>query len=1062
MRGLFIGIGGTGDEVLTHLKDKIYSSLGYIPETLQFRLFDTEAEDYRKNNGARLGGDDAGAAIGQNEYVQLKDHPPGSFLETIREATEHPTSVPHVSNWCKSDLFLQNLPDADFNLVRGAGQHRQFARMGVFLNRDRIINSLRHAMEKCRSGSSGEGEIPVWILGSIAGGTGAGLFMDLALLTRWLGGDMRQHMRLIGGAILPDVYRDVGIDLARANSVLHELERFQAPVDTTEAGRKQVDGKAKNYRFSVTYDATMSVDLETKLFDNLIFYNRECNTGVERKSYFSEIADGLNLLLDDSAGDELFRQWINTVEGYAASFNTFRVFLPARLYARQFVLQGALEVAVEGLLPRNPGTQVLEFGSEDDRKNEAQKIVKEEFYHLFQDLLSPKTDDEFDKLSKLMTCSHIVNHMLGFANPASIFGEEIGDNIKRQAGQMHCNIFADIDNFRNVKEDFEDSKERVEKEVSNHRTKYWGDGETSFRVSLKAVQGMIENKIRQSIDESAKKYLSSQRIEQQALGKMVRVFNGIKNIVRQATDNLKRITAGDIAAREAALGQETDALTTMRDTSKSFMGLGGKGALADKQESYLSACGEVEFSNQREKLKLFMFELLEMANVHLNYWLDGMQHWQKTIEHIANDAQNENNEIEQRLERQTKIQSASMGLNNTVDMNGYRDFLRQKCVVNPDTGGSFLTELLSGLSWKPGDKPEDLTIEGWPDQGDVLAKDFAALLSDYLESKINQRMSVFEGMKSYLEWLRDDKRDDVRELANKMSVVSKHFLDNKLASPSRQLLFLYGDTWTSEAGKNEFTAVFNALEGDPNFNGNNIQHNLTDASGVNLFKDKNIMAILMSDCQIPYKNIRTVERMRNAYFDMRGDEDPAWRALCYHLYRCDQEAWKLEHDRVIETGESHFPTIPGTYSRLLDDPKRVSLFVKAFVCGVVRQHVEPGWDSELWVCGETDAEGKALVFLNDPDEDRDSGELLRAFITFIQDKKDRRMGIRRTITDQQVNQWIRSSLEATSQTVKQAVEAFMADNAKWFDVSHIGEGSVIEANDFLALTFNHYLKPFLK
>lgn len=36
MRSLFIGIGGTGDEVLARLKDKVYATSGSIPPTLQF------------------------------------------------------------------------------------------------------------------------------------------------------------------------------------------------------------------------------------------------------------------------------------------------------------------------------------------------------------------------------------------------------------------------------------------------------------------------------------------------------------------------------------------------------------------------------------------------------------------------------------------------------------------------------------------------------------------------------------------------------------------------------------------------------------------------------------------------------------------------------------------------------------------------------------------------------------------------------------------------------------------------------------------------------------------
>ena len=99
MRALYIGIGGTGDEILVRLKDKVYATAGAIPQTLQFRLIDTEAEDYRKTKGARLGGEGSRTAIEGNEYLQLQDDPPGTFADYTRKVARNPRSLPEMARW---------------------------------------------------------------------------------------------------------------------------------------------------------------------------------------------------------------------------------------------------------------------------------------------------------------------------------------------------------------------------------------------------------------------------------------------------------------------------------------------------------------------------------------------------------------------------------------------------------------------------------------------------------------------------------------------------------------------------------------------------------------------------------------------------------------------------------------------------------------------------------------------------------------------------------------------------------------------------------------------------
>ncbi|WP_133510187.1 tubulin-like doman-containing protein [Candidatus Thiosymbion oneisti] len=1053
MRGLYIGIGGTGDEILARLKDKVYATAGELPDTLQFRLIDTEAEDYRKNQGARLGGEGSATAIAGNEYLQLQDDPPGTFLDLTRKVARDPQSVAEMARWYRADLFQENLPSADYNLVRGAGQHRQFARMGVFLNKQRLENMLRHAMEKC---AGGQGELPIWIVGSVAGGTGAGLYMDLALLARLVAEELRLRFRIIGAAVLPDAYQDVNIDGARAYAVVRELERFQAPVANEYRGRfsEHQDG----IRFAVEYDAGTRVRLTDKLFDNLVFYNRECKSDDDRKSYFSEIADGFNLLLDETAGDQIFREWINAEEGAATSFNSHRIFLPIRLYERQFVLDAALSLA-NGLLPRDPQTQALRVGSGDDRRMEAQQILSQELFALFRILQAPGNDQERRDLSAKMKASYIVNEMLGFANPAGVFGQSIGEAREGAARRLFADIFEDIETIRELKESFDDSKTRVQAEVVVRRRDYEGDGKDSFNASLAAVKPLITEQIHTSIDTSIRKHLGGQRAQEEGLGRTNRVIHNLSGSMAELRRNLEQITADDGARLERARGREKDAKVALEALEKRLVGW--KGQLADTEEEYLNAVNGVNQWQQRERLVELMRELIKDADGHLASWLQGMEHWQKAILGVIQEATDEGNEIAERLDRQTKVRSASMGLKNDITMDGYRDALRGKCLLDPQTEGSFVDDLLHKLTWRPGERPQDLALEGWPDRELLVARDFAKTLEDDLSRRIAERVGQFEGMANYLKWLRDEKRDPVIGLADRLRTVTSEFLDQRPTSATRKLLLLHGDTWNQRDGENAFGVVYNALAGDANMAGK-ITHNLTGAEGINLFKDPNVLAVLMVDNAIPYQEIRVMERMRSQYLAVRDEDHPEWRAQTYHIFRCDQEAWRMEHKQVVETRDTHFPEIPGQLCRLLDDPKSVETFTKALVTGVVRgQPAATG--GKLWVCGPvTEQDPKRLIFLNDPDDDKEPKDLLRALVTFAMDRNDRRR-IRGAIDLRRIQGWMEEALTAAGKTLEEMALAFKDAEPDLFELrlDEGPDGAEIGKDAFLALILNHHLSAYL-
>ena len=1065
MRALFIGIGGTGDQILTRLKDRVYATLGKIPDTLQFRLLDTAGEAQRQQSGARLGGEDSALAIAGNEYLQLEDNPPGRFYELTKQLAGSTNKNPVLSGWYRADKF-NYLPAADFNLTRGAGRHRQIARMGSFLNKDSVMNMLGAAMDKYSQGQ-GEDELPIWIVGSVAGGTGAGLFMDVALMARGASDKNHIQKRIIGAAVLPDVFGELGIDGARAYATLRELERFQARVDTGYLGR--VEG-ADGVRFSVRYDAQTVIHLKHMLFDNLVFYNRRCDKLEDRENYYSQIADGLNLLLDQAAGNEIYSRWINANEGQATSFNTRRIFVPFRLYERLFILDAAREVA-DGLLPVDEAG-IPNPGSDDERGKEATGILQDQLFPLYQHLAvdAEARERNLQALSGQMNASYIVNHMLGFANPNGVFKPPPAEDKKRAAERLHADIFEGVQTARDSKDGFGDSKRDVLNKVKTRSQNYQeGDGKDSFQASLDAISEMVTDEVKRKIDASVSRYLGRQSIGEKALGGALRVLIKLQELIAELEENLNDMPDPDGATELSRVrDMETAAHAALKDMSR--RPLVWRGNLASVQEAYLAAANAVNQQLQRQRLVRFLHELIDIGKQHVKSWIDGINAWQDSIDKIRREAKDERTVIEARLTRQTRVDSASMGLHNTEYMDGYYDYLREQCLSDKQSGQVLVTVLLDELKWEAGEQPRDIALQRWPERGNdpVKAGDFPGLLVGYLSKKIKERAHDFEGMARYLKWLRDVKQDRMARLADHLAGVTQPFLDDQLTSQTRKPLLLYGDAWSGDDGENAFTGIFNTLDGDSNLK--NIRNNLADdSSGVNLFKDKNVLAVLMADNAIPYRNIKAFQTLHRQYVDEQNkdehEEQEGWRVQTYHLFRCDQETWHIERQRALEASNMDLPKIPGHLARLLDDPELSKLFGEALVSGVIRE-VESLRGDKFWVCGEVGKDDdKSLIHLNNPDpKNKEPRDLLRAFVTFVMDKQDRRPNSTIKLNRNDIEGWINAQLHESGKKIKQMAQEYRAAHPERFEIRPGNdEGApAIGPDTFLALVLNHYLADLLE
>lgn len=213
---LVVGLGGTGIQALRSLK-RLYDDLPKrerVPVSFLGIDFDRSAVEVRDLN-AKL------AELEEDEFLYLE---PGSIQEALRNLDRAQGEQPawaKVLEWFPDRL---KIPVSEVE-ANGASQMRVLGRLGFFLHDEAISRSIRRKLHEL----GGEvdplrlsEEKRVILVSSIAGGTGAGMLIDIAYLVRRQLG----RPKVFAYLLLPEVFQDVdsgGRIFQNAYACLQEL-----------------------------------------------------------------------------------------------------------------------------------------------------------------------------------------------------------------------------------------------------------------------------------------------------------------------------------------------------------------------------------------------------------------------------------------------------------------------------------------------------------------------------------------------------------------------------------------------------------------------------------------------------------------------------------------------------------------------------------------------------------------------------------------------------------------------------------------------------------------------
>jgi hypothetical protein len=311
---IVVGLGGTGQWVLTWLKrDLLLSNNGRMPKNV--RLLEIDTSTKLEAGASRVTGSGVQEEAVEVGGVTLEG---GEFIYVGGESRRLAEQVrdkrhPQIESWYRADTWLSDLTATAFTLDDGAGRLRQFGRLAVFKDLlgqetdSNLWNALRTAFNEVRSATTEQMKLEVILIGSFAGGTGSGLFIDIALLLRHLAkiqiGTDRYILR--GFFALPSVFSNSPDEEMKVRSFAawRELNRFM--VVNPFFPMPEIKYVPDNTPFHVRPDQ--------RLFDACYLVDGKRNgqpIAAEAKyGAFPVMAESIGAMIDEKAGTA-YTQWI--------------------------------------------------------------------------------------------------------------------------------------------------------------------------------------------------------------------------------------------------------------------------------------------------------------------------------------------------------------------------------------------------------------------------------------------------------------------------------------------------------------------------------------------------------------------------------------------------------------------------------------------------------------------------------------------------------------------------------------------------------------------------------
>lgn len=1090
MQALVLGFGGTGAHVLTALKELTVLKHGRVPETIKLLLFDTIA-DWKPGQVQTVGGaseertaksDDEAASLSPvTEYFPLVDYPPDlrTHVFDYLSPAGDPDAYPHLKDWLHAPWLSENVPPNQLAINIGAAQQRHIGRYAMFKNAEPIVAHLRPIIRRLSDLAKGS-DVNVWLVGSSAGGTGAGCLIDAAYLTRLAGDNLK--LKVTGLIVLPNVYDNIfGISQGRAYSLLRELERVQeqgVPQD-----ERYVDRTRRSLVSSrVVYDkeGQQVALVQSRLFDDLFYLGSSCTEEEQRKKFFTSVASAIDPYLDANSGPKLLERAVNA-NAAASSFGAARVYVPTETFTEMFAWEQVAEYLRRLAAPKEVGDHVerLFAGSDQDRKDRAEHKFRN-LLELFKQLLDldSKGDTAKEKFAKTeLDARQIVTlwygltggnrtpeeqrMLLSYAEPCySLTETERPEDSKDWEAKTYKENLA----ANGVKEKQEESRTRFADKLEEIKRRYTnpGGGERTFDKGRRHVLDTISARLQKKVDDLFIAELAQRRSEfaqSEAAPDQGTVLTQLfAEVTAMLSDQGPLRTAHQVIGKFiAAVASEestredlyTRSLQALRDSKKSGMLDFGAWVETYQQEAR-DECSAYLTWYQKQGLLKDMQQLVLNVDNRLRQWERLLGQLFDALVRREGRGEGEasalftvtqlhlKGTLEERLYRAARNRSALISFGEQPDpkMHGYQEELRSQ------SASGLAAKLLSNSHWEASLTPDGvptlvLKIE-LPEfaRHDYTARDIRTLpqsLYQYFYRPINERLSntdVFD----YLIWLRENRDIEPETVIRVLNSEANTLISAGQVPETRTLI--YSDP---KGGSKKDLADSLALRlGSPEA----VERGYSDRNAIVLMKIKkpslNQIADIQ-DCQRDYFMLRSDEEN-----DSEAHDKALRRALVFHPFRQEMEAWYIERFSLNQQGSNGVPTLSPRIARLLEEPEMMRLFVQS----IATKTVEPSPAGWVWHGPNGD------VLLTDAEDDP-SAHVIKAAVTFALKQGEGRKDGRRPITRDAARQSITKKVQDLRLDKEVLIKDFVKNELDNFLIDHAPEN----LREALKIVFTFYCDP---
>jgi hypothetical protein len=302
-RSIFIGLGGTGGEVIRRLKHDMYRH-GFKLPLFQYCVMDTVVyEEWR-------GIEQSMQLRNGEEYLYIGNYNPNEVLKNLE-------SWPVIASWW-GNRMKTNLVTVD----EGAGQMRSVGRMGFFYHFRMIEEQLRHMVQQITDVGNREAALQqgfdvslsgpiIYLVFSLCGGTGSSLYFDVAYVLRELLRFSDSPPTIVAMAMLPGPFLQSISSIpqqeriqANTYAALTELERLHNMALGLEP---KPDGKNL---WNVQYSSSFSVESADLPFEYIYLIDDTTSKGEKytRKRIYEQMSRAMFWLSGPSTGSTFWER----------------------------------------------------------------------------------------------------------------------------------------------------------------------------------------------------------------------------------------------------------------------------------------------------------------------------------------------------------------------------------------------------------------------------------------------------------------------------------------------------------------------------------------------------------------------------------------------------------------------------------------------------------------------------------------------------------------------------------------------------------------------------------